>query len=52
MEYVESKHLAQIGNKTFTVRHLTPVFVSKDEQKDNKDKIEKSLYDIFIKYRS
>lgn len=50
MEYVQSNHVAHIGSKTITVRHLTPVFVSKDEQKDTKDKIEKGLYDIFKKY--
>ena len=50
MKYAQSNHVAQIGNKTITVRNLTPVFVSRDEQKDTKDKIEKGLYDIFKKY--
>ncbi len=50
MEYMQSNHVAQIGNKTITIRHLTPMFVSRDEEKDNKDKIEKGLYEIFKKY--
>lgn len=50
MEYIQSNHVARIGDKTFTVRNLTPVFVSQDEQKDTKDKIEKGLYSIFKKY--
>ena len=50
MEYIQSNHVSRIGNKTITVRNLTPVFVSRAEQKDTKDKIEKGLYDIFKKY--
>ena len=50
MEYIQSNHIAQFGSKTITVHNLTPVFVSQDEQKDTKDKIEKGLYDIFKKY--
>lgn len=50
MEYDQSDHVAQLGNKTITVRSLTPVFVSRDEQEDTKDRIEKCLYDIFKKY--
>lgn len=50
MEYRRSDHPARMGSRTIRVRSLTPVFASRDEEKDAKDRIEKGLYDIFKKY--
>ena len=52
MEYKSTEHQTTLGDKNYTVRHLTPVFQKSEEQAEYKKKIEKELYEIFRKYMS
>ena len=50
IDYKPTIHKVVLGDKTFTVRNLTPIFASEEKRTDTKRKIENDLYGIFHKY--
>ena len=51
IDYNQNEYIANMGNKQFTVRSLTPK-MTEEQRSEAKKKIQCELYSVFCKYMS